>query len=275
MLPTLTIFLFVAILAIFTLICLTCLSVAFAGPDPAMARVAKQSWQPPSSHENTGSNENTLVDWAARMAASVTRQRMSKTRCKATATELATELYAGTSEVIEQLREEEAHCSARCHEMIGVMAPEVLAVAADIRSHMSEEETESVRHKANADATKTNAMSRDEYAAANVTCPLLGDDGSCSAYSFRPLFCRTDCATCGSDEHCESDDLAGQRRPASSTALARGIGRGISTSLTSAGVDANRYELSSALVVALDAPDVSERWAKGEPVFAGCRRFDV
>jgi Fe-S-cluster containining protein len=263
MLPTLTIFLFAAILAIFAVVCLMFLSVAFAGPNLATVRNTKQVWQPPSN------GDDMLVRWSTRVAASVTRQRLSQARSKATAMELAKELYAGTSEALEQLREEEAHCSARCHEMIGVMAPEVLSVAANLRSQLSTVELDSVRRQAKADALRTKAMSREEYAAANETCPLLTNDGTCAAYSFRPLFCRTDCVTCG------GDDAATQEQPVSSAALARGIGRGLEKSLASAGVDANRYELSSALAVALDTSDASARWAKGESVFAECRRFDV
>ena len=37
------------------------------------------------------------------------------------------------------------------------------------------------------------------------------------------------------------------------------------------GLVGNTYELHSALLRALDTPDVAERWARGEDVFAGCK----
>lgn len=263
MLPTLMIFLVAATLLVVAVFCLMFFSVAFAGPAGATAGGTPENWQPPRD------SDDTLVHWAARMAASVTRQRLSLGRSSATAMELAKELYAGTSEAIEQLREEEAQCSARCHEMIGVMAPEALAVADDLRSRLNPAETERIRSRANENAALAKSLSREEYAAAHVTCPLLTSDGTCAAYAFRPLFCRTDCADC------QGQEGEPPRRTVSASALARGIERGLTKSLAKAGVDANRYELSSALVVALSAPDVSKRWANGESVFADCEPFCV
>ena len=37
--------------------------------------------------------------------------------------------------------------------------------------------------------------------------------------------------------------------------------------LKSAGLDANIYELNSAVATALEIPDAAERWARGEDVF--------
>ena len=167
---------------------------------------------------------------------------------------------------MQQLREEEGQCRARCHEMIGVTAPEALAIADNVRTQLNATEVGRICGVATSNAVRTEAMNGEQYAAAELTCPLLTNDGTCAAYPYRPLFCRTDCAVCG------GDDSAEPQRRVSSSSLALGIERGLSKSLSAAGVDANRYELNSALLVALDAPDVSERWASGEPVFAGCKQ---
>jgi Fe-S-cluster containining protein len=259
MLPTLTIFLSVAILAMIVVISLTFFSVAFAGPNTASGA----KWEPPRD------TDDAMVHWAARMAASLTRHRLAMARTNTTAVELTKELYAGTSEALEKLHNEEGQCSARCHEMIGVLAPEALAVAADLRSQLGRTETDRIRRKAKANVVKTEAMTPEQYVAATVTCPLLSDEGTCAAYDYRPLFCRTDCAKC------KGDQAATTKHTVSSAALARGIGRGLSKSLATAGVDANRYELNSALLVALDTPDASERWANGGAVFADCKQFAV
>jgi hypothetical protein len=42
---------------------------------------------------------------------------------------------------------------------------------------------------------------------------------------------------------------------------------GVTRALKSAGLDANIYELNSALAAALETPDAAERWARGEQVF--------
>ena len=263
MLATIVIFLLVACLIIAAVVCFMFLSVAFAGPQWATAAVAKQTWQPPLD------NNDTLAQWAARMAASVTTRQMSLTRSRTTATRIAHELYAGAADAMEQLREQEGQCSARCHEMIGVTAPEALAIADNLRTELGGGDVARIRHTATENTAKTDGMNRVQYTEAQVTCPLLTNDGTCAAYPFRPLFCRTDCAVCG------DEDPAERQRRVSSSSLALGIGRGLSKSLAAAGVDGNRYELNSALFAALDTPDVSERWAKGERVFAECKRFVV
>ena len=201
------------------------------------------------------------------MAARVTANRLSMARSSTTATELAQELYMGTSQALEQLREEEAQCPARCHEMIGATAPEVLAVAESARAQLSKVEVDRIRHTAKTNSMQTRTMSHQEYSSANVTCPLLAVDGRCAVYDLRPLFCRMDCLLRGSDDSSE------QQRRVSSLSLATGIGQGLSNSLVAGDVDSNRYELNSALCVALDEPNMSARWASGEPIFAKCKPF--
>ena len=42
--------------------------------------------------------------------------------------------------------------------------------------------------------------------------------------------------------------------------------------LKSAGLDANIYELNSAVATALEISDAAERWARGDDVFRNTRR---
>ena len=114
---------------------------------------------------------------------------------------------------------------------------------------------------------QTRTMSRQEYASADITCPLLTNGGTCAVYVLRPLFCRMDGPVCGRDDSSE------QQRLGSSSSLAIGIGKDLSNGLAAVGVDANRYELNSALLVALYEPTMSARWASGEPTFAKCKQF--
>ncbi|HJN12968.1 MAG: hypothetical protein QGH33_18320 [Pirellulaceae bacterium] len=267
MFVTLTIVLAVAILVIVAVLCLMFLSVAFSGP-PAVtvsatkeSSAAKEPWQPPLD------NDDTLVRWATRVAANVTTNRLSMARSRSTATELAQELYTGTSEALQQLREEKAQCPARCHEMVGATAPEVLAVADSMHAQLCETEVDRIRRAAETNLMQTRTMSRQEYASADITCPLLTNGGTCAVYVLRPLFCRMDGPVCGRDDSSE------QQRLGSSSSLAIGIGKDLSNGLAAVGVDANRYELNSALLVALYEPTMSARWASGEPTFAKCKQF--
>jgi hypothetical protein len=55
--------------------------------------------------------------------------------------------------------------------------------------------------------------------------------------------------------------------------IAEGVEEGLIHELASEGLDAKVYELNSALVTALETPDAARRWAQGEDVFAGCKRY--
>ncbi|MDP6447192.1 MAG: YkgJ family cysteine cluster protein [Pirellulaceae bacterium] len=257
MLPTIAIFLSAASLAVVGVFCAMFLSVAFAGPQ-AQAVAGRRSWRPPLT------GDDPITRWATRMTASVANRHMSTNRSSSTATMLADELFQGAVDAIEQLKGEEGQCSARCHEMIGVTAPEVLAVADSIQQ-LSATELNRISQLADANAARTETMSRGEYEGAGVTCPLLGGDDTCAVYSRRPLSCRADCAECASEGGADT------QRGVSS--LAQGIYSGLANALEEGGVDAGRYELNSALASALHATDLSKRWANGEHVFASCKQF--
>jgi hypothetical protein len=64
----------------------------------------------------------------------------------------------------------------------------------------------------------------------------------------------------------------GHDTPSTKSRQAASIGRavqiGLSQTLEDAGLDSKLYELSGALLTALDTPNAAKRWARGEQIFA-------
>lgn len=263
MLPTILILLSVTVIVFAAISCFMFLTVAFAGPNPKGSSATLQSWEMPPD------NRNALANWASRLTASVTSNQLGMSRSSKTAMNIVRELYAGTADAMETLQAEAGPCPARCHEMIGVTAPEALAIVDNMKSQLDEAEVKRIRESAAANTSRTESMSPTQYASSNVTCPLYTEGGNCAAYPFRPLFCRTDCADCSSEA--TPSDTA----DAPLSLLAAGIDRGLSKSLKAAGVDGSHYELNSVLLAALASGDISGRWANGEPVFSECKQFLV
>jgi hypothetical protein len=54
-----------------------------------------------------------------------------------------------------------------------------------------------------------------------------------------------------------------------------GVSYGLLDATEALGLDAARYELASAVLRALEVPDATERWLRGERVFAGCDQLSV
>jgi Fe-S-cluster containining protein len=273
MLPNIAMFLLAACLLVAVVGCVMFVSVAFAGPSAnSDARPkSKPAWEPVLDCNAA------LRSWASHMAASVTESQLAAARSKDTALGIAAALYAGNAQAISRLREEEAKCSARCHEMIGVTAPEALSIADAMRHVLDPAEIERVRRVAAANVQQLDKK-KAQLVAAQLTCPMLTADGTCAAFSARPLSCRTECVVCANANEVDTDEVDTDSwkvpQQVALSVLARGIREGLSSGLVAAGVDANRYELSSALLVASENFDASERWACGEPVFAGCASFE-
>ena len=93
-------------------------------------------------------------------------------------------------------------------------------------------------------------------------------------FGARPLYCRTlHAALVARQFGLEMSGADGKISPWAShmQTIEQGVKESLVQELAAAGLDGNVYELNSALVVALDAPNAAERWANGEEVFASCK----
>ena len=160
--------------------------------------------------------------------------------------------------------------------IVGVTAVEALAIAAHLCKSRSRAEQERI-HALALENSKTIALrAHGDSNLPPLPCPLQGQDDVCCVYAARPLRCRPLHAIAvakgmgsRSGEVAESQAEAPDEDRHEQT-IEQGIEIGLTRALKSAGVDANVYELNSALAMALETPDAAERWANGENVFATC-----
>lgn len=146
-------------------------------------------------------------------------------------------------------------CPATQSRMIGVTALESLVIAEEVSRRYSRDDVNRIRATAKENADRFADAGSKRLASEKATCPLMGTNGCCLTYESRPQQCQSWC------QRSDSGVI--------DNAEAR-----LSSGIQSCGLDGNIYELNSALVVALDAPDVSDRWSRGERVFENCQRFE-
>jgi Fe-S-cluster containining protein len=242
-----------------------------------MAKRAKAvlTWRPPFLRGAA------LRNWAASTAKQVASDRLAGKRSAETPVQLAEELEAAAEHAMLPLaRSAELERVVPCPEsgqgIVGVTAPEALSIAAYLRKNSSRAEQKQIYELAVANSKKLALSTQRSSNPAAVRCPLLGEDHVCCVYAARPLRCRplhamSVAQSMGSraaefaDMASEPPDQEGHERT-----VQHGIEIGLTSALATAGLDANVYELNSALAVALAAPDTAERWANGENVFERC-----
>jgi len=166
-------------------------------------------------------------------------------------------------------------CSYCCHLKLGASVPEVIALAAHLRTNDTETDLKAVRTRVDAYVERTAGLNGNRRMMAREACPLLADD-RCVAYPMRPLTCRgwnsLDVSYCRRDfESPESRQSALLFRP--QIQAARSVLAGIEAGLSILGLQHDQIDLVAGLRIALDAPleELHRRWRAGEPVFDTAR----
>jgi hypothetical protein len=154
--------------------------------------------------------------------------------------------------------------------MIAVTPPEVLTVADALRRNHRRQVTH-IRNRAIENADRVANMDREQYEAEAVVCPLLCEGNRCAANGMRPIHCRGWLPI--ADQQTETDSSTGSIDIHAHT-VGRGTQEGLARELNEHGLDGNRYELNSALAVAIEIPNAAELWAKRELIFQCCRRYE-
>jgi Fe-S-cluster containining protein len=266
MLPIVIIFLSLVFLMVMGCLVFMFANVLRDGPPARLQFNDRLSWRTPII------DSPRLKAWATRVSKSTTQKLLSRRLTESTPIRLAEEVLQGTSFAVQQLPylavdADRGTCPNRGGERLGVTVPEVLAIADKVRSDKSE--ASRVHAAAIRNLGWLAEYDEDKDQAPTLACPLLTDDGHCAACGLRPVQCRTSF---------HSLDLLPKSYAAtleeSARQLGTGVEAGLSQGLDAAGLDGNQYELNSALAVALDTPDASERWSKGEDVFSQCTRYE-
>jgi hypothetical protein len=258
----------------FLLFWAACSLITLALPDSFFGRKAALAlvWLPPFIRGET------LHQWAAVKAEQLAQRHLCEDRTGAMATQLAKEVEDGAMRAMLPLSESEEldrviACPENGQGLIGVTAPEVFAIADYIRKKLSRTEQERILRLAVANVDRLVTGVPGEIVPPVLPCPLQGKNRVCCVYGARPLRCRPlhaisiakDADHDGEKPACSPIEAPEEYRHART--VANGISVGLSKAMESACLSARIYELNSALVVALEIPNASERWAKGEDVF--------
>lgn len=237
-------------------------------PEPSARLKWVRSWLPPFL------SGEALRNWAFKATVTRVAKRVEEGRDATLPERLAQDIESGASRAMAPHVEAVEHepqvpCPEEGQGVIGLTAPEVLAIADDLRRNLSRSKVRQIRDLAAENALKSASLSMDQVAELGLSCPLQGADRVCCTFPRRPLACRPLHAfTLGGSPPNSVDAKS------SPDSFAKSVGEGVASGLTLGlqihGLDAKRYELNSALVRALDTPDAADRWAKGDDVFADC-----
>jgi Fe-S-cluster containining protein len=163
-------------------------------------------------------------------------------------------------------------CSACCSQSVPVTAVEALTVADFLRANVPPQELSDVRIRLQQNAERYATCSLQQLNDTRHRCALLDEDRNCSVHPARPLRCQGFHSFCAAD--CEatfqSDGDAAPPVDPQTTVAMRGIQSGLSGALRKRGKDGQYYELNSAVLRAIETPNATERWERGEDIFAGC-----
>jgi Fe-S-cluster containining protein len=217
-----------------------------------------------SEHDSVDSR----VETARQQHKAETIQALQASRRKAAVLQLTEQIHHGLSAAIDALPSKAQHacapgCFFCCYLPVDVLAPEAFRIAEHLQQTRSPGELADLVYRLGTEG-------QHDFGAR--PCVFLAH-GRCSIYEVRPMVCRGYNSL--SKERCEayyddaSIDLKGTKDRVAGD-LAEAIEDGVIAGLTALGLDAQWYELPSAVLRALGTSDGPARWARGEAVFQGC-----
>lgn len=166
-------------------------------------------------------------------------------------------------------------CSACCFTVaIDVTPLEAIAAAEYVQLCLSPQQVDVVRERLEKLTLRRAMMSAEEIKTKRLGCGLLGMDGACMVYPARPLVCAG--VHSFNQDACESaaglieTDQTDGKVPIDRAAKAAtmGVSGALQRALVERGLDGNLYELNSAVLCALNAPNAWERYLAKEDLFA-------
>lgn len=163
-----------------------------------------------------------------------------------------------------------AGCAFCCYlPTVLASAAEVVHLAAWLQTHCAPDELNALRQRLRERCQSRPVNTSVFPSVPPQPCPLLRNN-ECMAYAVRPLKCRGWNSL--SREVCEQaygHSPAQAQVPADAYAFVMGnaVLNGLSDSAKRVKLDGDSYDLSSALVRALEIPDAAQRWRNGERLF--------
>lgn len=166
-------------------------------------------------------------------------------------------------------------CSMCCHYRVLVRAQEAFLLAQWLRQAPADVQ-EPILQRLRDVARQVSRMSADEHVKTNIACPFLdAGSGTCQAYEARPLACRRHHSLDVRPCEVTFEDSSAQDQcpwdPAHLWVHDAVEGAALSSS-QGAGVDEAVYELSTAVLAAMENPAAVKRWRNGKVSFPSAVR---
>jgi len=175
-----------------------------------------------------------------------------------------------------------AGCAWCCNQIVTIAPAEAIAIAQHVRATFSADDLAALKSRLVSLDDRARGLGAFARGLLKTPCAFLVD-GACSVYEVRPVRCR---GVMSRDVgHCrwvaENPDLVYAWRdrllptnpyPPEPGVIADAVLSGIATAARDAGLAFTALELVAALRIALDTPDIAERYLAGEPVFAAAAR---
>ena len=209
-----------------------------------------------------------LVETAVEQQRAATISVLRASRQDAAVLALVRQVHDDMTAAIEALPSKAQHacapgCDFCCYLPVDVLAPEAFRIAAHLEQTRSPEELATLVYR-------LGAQGQHDFGVR--PCVFLAN-GRCSIYEVRPMVCRgynsLSKERCEAYHHDASVDLKGTKDRVAGR-LAEAMEDGVIAGLEALGLDAQWYELPSAVLRALETTDGPARWARGEAVFQGC-----
>ena len=160
-------------------------------------------------------------------------------------------------------------CAYCCTNFVAATIPEILALAARLRSDWPDE-TAPVYRRIEAAGHNPADFATADRSTLTAPCPVLGPDNLCAAYESRPLACRG-FASLDLDACIRAvTDMSVQIPNTKQRALFRSrCSMALWAALKACGLSHRSYDLHHAISIAVSDRDAERRWLAGEDVFAG------
>ena len=166
-------------------------------------------------------------------------------------------------------------CSYCCHQAVLATTPEVVALADALREGLAPAALAELRARIEKLARETRELTTLDWHLGKLACPLLDQkSGTCIAHDARPLNCRAhnslDVEQCVAHFEGKNPDAEIKQNTFQVSGM-KAAWMGTIAAVRAAGLDAEAYDLTQALAIALADDTIAERWAAGESPLAAAR----
>ena len=177
-----------------------------------------------------------------------------------------------------------AGCAWCCYQQVSVAPAEAIAIAGHVRMSFSPTALAALKSRLTTLDSRSHGLGPRGRARLKAPCAFLSD-GTCSIYAVRPLRCRgvysRDAGHCRWAMENPDEIFSNRARhgrpgpyPVEPARIMDAALTGLARAFAEHRLSWGALDLTAALKVALDTPDLAERYRSGEPVFAGAELPD-